>query len=66
MQPEVARGKSSGSGLPAATAQFPVDLQRMLNAVESMGMQDIIGWQNNGASFVVHKKEQFEKQVMPR
>ena len=67
--PEVqARGGGDLGGLGSipATAQFPVDLQRMLNTVEQLGMDDIVGWQNNGASFVVHKKDEFENQVMPR
>jgi HSF-type DNA-binding len=66
MQRDGVEGDLSGSGTIAATAQFPVDLQRMLNTAESMGMQDIISWQKNGTSFVVHKKEEFENQVMPR
>ena len=48
-----------------ATAQFPVQLQRMLNSVEEQGLQSIVGWMSNGAGFIVHDKKKFEAQVMP-
>ncbi|CAB9514920.1 shock factor protein 1 [Seminavis robusta] len=38
----------------------------MLNTVENQGLQNIVGWQSSGAGFVVHNKQQFETQIMPK
>jgi hypothetical protein len=45
---------------------FPVQLFIMLREVEADGLSHIVSWQPHGRAFLVHDKEEFVNQVIPR
>jgi hypothetical protein len=45
---------------------FPVQLYSMLREVEGDGLSHIVSWQPHGRAFLVHDKEAFVNQVIPR
>ncbi|CAB9521448.1 shock factor protein 4 [Seminavis robusta] len=49
-----------------ADQNFPARLHRLLTNAEKEGISHIISWQPHGRCFLVHNKELFEQQVMPR
>lgn len=49
----------------AAAGRFPSELYRMLDTVASKGMDGLVCWQEDGKSFMIHDKPEFERVVMP-
>jgi HSF-type DNA-binding len=49
-----------------ADQNFTARLHRLLSNADKEGISHIISWQPHGRSFLVHNKQQFEQQVMPR
>jgi hypothetical protein len=45
---------------------FPSRLYSMLKQIEAEGRADIVSWQPHGRAFLVHKINEFEKEVLPR
>ena len=48
-----------------AGGRFPVELYRMLDTVTKRGMESLVSWQDDGKSFMIHNKPEFERVVMP-
>jgi hypothetical protein len=48
-----------------STNTFPVSLHKLLNEVERLGMESIIGWRPNGRCILVHDPDAFEKYILP-
>ena len=55
----------SGSRGGVAVA-FPEKLHEMLLAVEEEHLEEVISWQPHGRCFLIHQKERFVNDVMPR
>lgn len=49
-----------------ADQNFTARLHRLLTCGDSEKISHIISWQPHGRAFLVHDKQQFEQQVMPR
>ena len=45
---------------------FPVKLHFLLSELERNGQDDIMAWQTHGRSFIVHDKQRFEAEILPR
>ena len=56
----------SSSQRGAATLAFPEKLYSMLVASEEDGSEDVVAWRPHGRCFVIHKKDIFVNQIMPR
>lgn len=44
---------------------FPLRIHIMLQQIEAFGQSHIVSWMPSGKSFKVHKKEEFEREVLP-
>jgi HSF-type DNA-binding len=55
-----------GSARGGVTMAFPERLHEMLTTVEDEGLSGVISWQPHGRCFLIHKKNIFVEQVMPR
>lgn len=49
-----------------AEQSFPFQLHLMLGELEAVGLSDVLSWQSHGRCFLVHNKERFVKEVLPR
>lgn len=45
---------------------FPEKLYTLLNTMDSMETSDIISWMPHGRSFLIHKRQEFVEQIIPR
>ena len=54
---------SEAGGIKAG--RFPLELYRMLDTVSSMDLDKLVCWQDDGKSFMIHNKPEFERAVMP-
>ena len=45
---------------------FPLNLTRMLESVEAMGLTHIIRWTNDGKKFVIYDVDAFLNEVLPK
>lgn len=48
------------------TVAFPEKLHEMLTAVSEEGLEHVVSWRSHGRCFLVHNKEEFLRDVMPR
>mmetsp|Transcript_27790 Transcript_27790/g.67183 ORF Transcript_27790/g.67183 Transcript_27790/m.67183 type:complete len:582 (+) Transcript_27790:897-2642(+) len=46
--------------------KFPWVLHRIIDEAEQEGNQHIVAWMPNGRSFIVHKRDTFTEQILPR
>jgi len=53
------------SGERRAGGNFPVRLHYLLMQIENDNLSHIVSWQTHGRCFVVHKQDQFVKQILP-
>jgi hypothetical protein len=60
--PPSSPGKKGKGGI---TSPFPMVLHDMLNRAKSENFEHIVSWQPHGRCFLVHKQQQFVKDVMP-
>lgn len=56
----------SGVASPGDDLLFPSILLQMLNDAEERGFEDIVSWGKDPTAFNVHKKRQFEKEILPK
>lgn len=62
-------GSGSGSGGTSVynnTARFPSKLHAMLSDLEIQGLSHIVSWQPHGRCFLVHRPDDFVKDVLSR
>ena len=59
----VQKEKRKATGIPP---QFPRLLHTMLSRSEEGGYTDIVSWQPHGKSFLIHDREKFVREVMPK
>lgn len=52
--------------LPSPMTNFPAKLHYLLGEMERDGQSDIMSWQSNGKSFVVHNKARLEETILPQ
>jgi HSF-type DNA-binding len=58
--------KSSADDRTNEGKSFASVLYVMLEEVDNKGWSHIVSWQPHGRAFLVHKKKEFVKKIMPR
>lgn len=49
----------------AAEQNFPVKLHGLLDNLEEDGLENVMGWQPHGRSFVVRDQKRFVEEILP-
>lgn len=61
--PEICPMEKKARG--GATIPFPLKLHQMLDDIESAGLTFIVSWRSHGRAFMVHKRDEFVKNILP-
>ena len=59
------RDAATNASPPSPQDAFPVHLHWMLQQTEKAGLSHVVSWAPHGRAFVVHKRDEFVKTVLP-